>query len=131
MMEVLCDSAEDSTAACEVMMLAMAWYPDWPVAQQLQLAEGTVAKLVRDGLVELRDDVTAGDQGQLHSRMVAPEDVPSVLGQWRTWLIPEDGWADVWFWATAEGKAQYQQRFGAPCGDCGDCGGAETTDSCG
>jgi hypothetical protein len=128
MLEALYDLAEASIPACEVMTLAMAWYPDWPVAQQLQLAEDTVAKLVRDGLVELRCDVTVGDQGQLHGRLVAPEDVPSVLGQWRTWLIPEGGWADVCFWATVEGKEQYQRRFGAPFDG---SAGAETTDSSG
>jgi hypothetical protein len=105
----------------------MAWCPDWPVARQLQLAEDTVAKLVRDGLVELRDDVTVGDQGQLHGRLVAPEDVPSVLGQWRTWLIP-GGWPDVCLWATVEGKAQCQRRFCAPFGG---SAGAETAGSCG
>lgn len=53
---VLYDSAEDQTGVFEVLALADAWYPDWPLDRRLRLAEDTLMRLLTDGLIGLVPD---------------------------------------------------------------------------
>jgi hypothetical protein len=95
----------------EVLWLANAWYPGWPVSARLQRAEEAVAGLIGDGLVAL----CRGEWEDADERPVPPEETAAVLRDWATWAVPEG--PHVFIIATDAGLARVMPSPASVPGD--------------
>lgn len=106
--EVLGNATDDLTGLYEVLWLANAWYPDWPVSARLQVAEQAVAELVSQGLVTL----CRGEWEDAADHPVPSQETGAVLRDWTTWAIPEG--PRVFIFATDAGIAKVMPQAGVP-----------------
>lgn len=113
---VLDDAGEDLIGAYEVLGLANAWYPGWPMSWRRQLAEQTLATLVREGLVTL----CRGNWEDAADHPVPRDELDAVLRDPATWFIPEG--VHVFLYTTDKGLATLVPQQGAAPAD----GGAAT-----
>lgn len=116
LVRVLSDASDDLSGIYEVWWQANTWYPSWPLSRRLQLAEDTVARLVREGLVRLY----RGDWETAVSHPIPLDETEAVLLAWETWAIP-DG-PHVFLTATQQGNAMVQQLARSEGGSAYECG---------